>query len=55
MPRPRRTRESEGNISSLGRGRPVVILIARLNFPEEKLVPVAVVLFILVNVVVTLP
>jgi BASS family bile acid:Na+ symporter len=33
----------------------VALAIARLNFPEEKLVPAAVVLFILVNVVVTLP
>jgi BASS family bile acid:Na+ symporter len=33
----------------------VALAIARLNFPEERLVPAAVLLFIVVNVVVTLP
>jgi BASS family bile acid:Na+ symporter len=33
----------------------VALAIARLNFPEEKLVPAAVVLFVLVNLIVTLP
>jgi BASS family bile acid:Na+ symporter len=33
----------------------VALAIARLNFPDEKLVPAAVLLFILVNLVVTLP
>jgi bile acid:Na+ symporter, BASS family len=33
----------------------VALTIARLNFPEEPLVPAAVFLFLLVNVIVTLP
>jgi BASS family bile acid:Na+ symporter len=33
----------------------VALAIARLNFPEEPLVPAAVALFLLVNVIVTLP
>jgi BASS family bile acid:Na+ symporter len=33
----------------------VALAIARLNFPEERLVPAAVLLFIVVNVIVTLP
>jgi BASS family bile acid:Na+ symporter len=33
----------------------VALAIARLNFPEERLVPAAVLLFIVVNVMVTLP
>jgi BASS family bile acid:Na+ symporter len=33
----------------------VALAIARLNFPEERLGPEAVLLFIVVNVIVTLP
>jgi BASS family bile acid:Na+ symporter len=33
----------------------VALAIARLNFPDEKLAPAAVLLFLLVNVIVTLP
>ena len=33
----------------------VALAMARLNFPEEPLVPAAVALFLLVSVIVTLP
>jgi BASS family bile acid:Na+ symporter len=42
-------------IASSMRHPGVALAIARLNFPEDKLVPAAVVLFLLVNVIVTLP
>jgi BASS family bile acid:Na+ symporter len=42
-------------IASSMRHPGVALAIARLNFPEERLVPAAVVLFLLVNVIVTLP
>jgi BASS family bile acid:Na+ symporter len=42
-------------IASSMRHPGLALAIARLNFPEEKLVPAAVLLFIVVNVLVTLP
>jgi BASS family bile acid:Na+ symporter len=42
-------------IASSMRHPGVALAIARLNFPEETLVPAAIVLFIVVNVLVTLP
>jgi BASS family bile acid:Na+ symporter len=42
-------------IASSMRHPGVALAVARLNFPDEKLVPAAVVLFLLVNVIVTLP
>jgi bile acid:Na+ symporter, BASS family len=42
-------------IASSMRHPGVAMAIARLNFPEEPLVPAAVLLFLLVNVIVTLP
>jgi BASS family bile acid:Na+ symporter len=42
-------------IASSMRHPGVALTIARLNFPEEPLVPAAVLLFLLMNVVVTLP
>jgi BASS family bile acid:Na+ symporter len=42
-------------IASSMRHPGMALAIARLNFPEERLVPAAVLLFILVNVIVTLP
>jgi len=42
-------------IASSMRHPGVALTIARLNFPEEPLVPAAVLLFVLVNVIVTLP
>jgi BASS family bile acid:Na+ symporter len=42
-------------IASSMRHPGVALAIARLNFPEEPLVPAAVILFLLINVIVTLP
>jgi BASS family bile acid:Na+ symporter len=42
-------------IASSMRHPGVALAIARVNFPDEKLVPAAVLLFILVNLIVTLP
>jgi BASS family bile acid:Na+ symporter len=42
-------------IASSMRHPGVALAIARLNFPEERLVPAAVLLFLLVNVIATLP
>jgi BASS family bile acid:Na+ symporter len=42
-------------IASSMRHPGVALAIARRNFPEEPLVPAAVLLFLLVNVIVTLP
>jgi BASS family bile acid:Na+ symporter len=42
-------------IASSMRHPGVALAIARLNFPEDRLVPAAVLLFIIVNMLITLP
>jgi BASS family bile acid:Na+ symporter len=42
-------------IASSMRHPGVALAVARLNFPDERLVPAAVILFLLVNLIVTLP
>jgi BASS family bile acid:Na+ symporter len=42
-------------IASSMRHPGVALAVARLNFPEERLVPAAVILFLLVNIIMTLP